>query len=104
MPPRPRPLAASSLLAALLAAAPAAAQQPAMLADVYPGGESFAPTWLTPFAGQVFFWANDTVHGWELWRTDGTPAGTALAFDLVPGPGGAPPHGAGQVAVAGGRL
>jgi ELWxxDGT repeat protein len=26
-------------------------------------------------------------HGWELWRSDGTPEGTRMVVDLLPGPG-----------------
>ena len=33
------------------------------------------------------FFAKDPAHGRELWRTDGTEAGTALLKDLYPGPG-----------------
>lgn len=35
-------------------------------------------------AGTLFFSANDGVHGWELWRSDGTKKGTVLVRDLAP--------------------
>lgn len=38
----------------------------------------------TPSA--FLFQANDAAHGSELWRTDGTRAGTHLVHDFVPGP------------------
>ena len=34
---------------------------------------------------QTFFIAGDSVHGQELWRTDGTPDGTRLVTDFCPG-------------------
>ena len=34
---------------------------------------------------QTFFLATDSVHGQELWRSDGTAAGTRLVTDLLPG-------------------
>lgn len=39
----------------------------------------------------VYFTADDGVHGRELWRTDGTPDGTVLLKDIVPGPDGSQP-------------
>jgi len=39
--------------------------------------------------GTLYFLANDGVHGFELWRTDGTEAGTFLLKDIFPGPRGA---------------
>ncbi|MEM9291872.1 MAG: ELWxxDGT repeat protein [Acidobacteriota bacterium] len=33
----------------------------------------------------VYFSAEDPTHGLELWRTDGTPGGTQLFADIVPG-------------------
>ncbi len=33
----------------------------------------------------LLFPAWDGIHGWELWRTDGTPEGTALVADVCPG-------------------
>lgn len=37
------------------------------------------------YRGSFFFGANDGVHNKELWRTDGTAAGTELAVDTWPG-------------------
>ena len=40
---------------------------------------------LTTADGQYVFVANDRVHGWEPWITDGTPSGTRLLFDIRDG-------------------
>lgn len=42
-------------------------------------------------AGITYFSANDGIHGRELWRTDGTPAGTRMVVDLHPGAGSSTP-------------
>lgn len=39
---------------------------------------------LTEINGLLFFTANDGIHGNELWRTDGTVAGTFLVIDTNP--------------------
>jgi ELWxxDGT repeat protein len=43
----------------------------------------------TPLGGSLFFVAWEPEHGGELWKTDGTAAGTALVADVNPGPGSA---------------
>lgn len=43
-----------------------------------------------PFGRGIAFGGQDDGHGWELWTTDGTVAGT-VPFDLVPGPGSSRP-------------
>ena len=45
----------------------------------------YGPTDFTAAGGRLFFIANDGVHGRELWRTDGSPGGTALVRDVNPG-------------------
>ena len=60
--------------------------------DIYPGpGDGL--DWcqedygcMTGVGGTLFFNADDGVHGAELWKSDGTSAGTMLVADLDPGP------------------
>ena len=48
--------------------------------------QSSAPEQLTALDGKVYFAARTRANGHELWRSDGTPGGTVLVKDLVPGP------------------
>src|SRR5262249_60109716 len=59
------------------------------------------PTGLTPLGEVVFFQATTGAEGAELWRSDGTAAGTALVADLNPGPLSSRP---GPMAASSGRL
>ncbi len=64
------------------------------LIDLHPGLQWSAPVALTPFAGRVFFAADDKVtqhkgsnfFDRELFTTDGTEIGTARVKDIFPGP------------------
>lgn len=47
---------------------------------------------LTAVGDRLYFTVNDGVYGEEIWRTDGTEAGTEIAFDLVPGYGSSLPE------------
>jgi ELWxxDGT repeat protein len=64
------------------------------LIDLHPGLQWSVPVGLTPFAGRVFFAADDKVtqhkgvnfFDRELFATDGTEAGTIRVKDIFPGP------------------
>lgn len=86
---------------AALAAAPAQAQSGArMVADIAAGGGS-RPAELTPFGGALFFSAQDDAGTRDLWRSDGTQAGTSRVVDVAEGD---PYGGVGELALSGGRL
>jgi ELWxxDGT repeat protein len=58
-----------------------------MIVPIFPS----APAGLTNVNGALFFTASDGVNGIELWKSDGTPAGTVMVRDIVPGPTGSTP-------------
>ena len=65
----------------------------ALVKDIRPAFDYFPysshPYGFRVFGGLLYFQATDDVHGRELWRSDGTEAGTVLVKDLNPGPGDA---------------
>ena len=68
----------------------------AMVKDINPGTASSSPANLTAVGSTVFFSAgNGTTtgaHGTELWRSDGTDAGTVMVKDINPGTASATPN------------
>ena len=63
------------------------------------GPASSSPDNLTNVDGMLYFTADDGVHGRELWKTDGTQAGTELVKDINLGPNGSWPSGSNLVAL-----
>src|SRR5689334_11160207 len=58
---------------------------PQLLRDVNTKLASANPADLTTVGDTVFFVANDGLTGFELWKSNGIAAGTALVRDIVPG-------------------
>ena len=60
-----------------------------LVEDISPGTDDgllvFGLASLTAFGSDALFFATDAAHGTELWRSDGTEAGTDLVADIVPG-------------------
>jgi ELWxxDGT repeat protein len=56
-----------------------------LVKDIQPGSGGGFPEQLTAVGGNVYFTANDGVHGRELWTSDGTEAGTYMVHEFVPG-------------------
>jgi ELWxxDGT repeat protein len=66
-----------------------------LVRDIYPGTSEYNgspylnssfPMYKEELDGMVYFVASDEEHGRELWRSDGTEAGTVLVMDTLPGP------------------
>lgn len=76
-----------SLLAVAADGAPAADLPRArLLREIYPGPMGAGVSFAGVLNGTLLFYAEDPEHGRELWRSDGTFAGTTLVRDLLPGP------------------
>ncbi len=64
-----------------------------LVADINSEGRGSNPNQYAQVGGFVYFAATDETHGIELWRTDGTSAGTFLVKDIRPGTGSSNPAG-----------
>ena len=64
---------------------------PVMVKDINLNGGSDVDT-MTIVNGIAYFNANDGVHGYELWKSDGTDTGTVMIKDINPGAGDSYPY------------
>ncbi len=55
-----------------------------MVKDINPAWIDSLPFSLTEVNGTLFFTADDGMNGSELWKSDGTEAGTVMVKDINP--------------------
>lgn len=66
--------------------------------DINPGSAGSYPRFLTNVGRTLFFAADDGTDGYELWKSDGTEAGTVQVNDIYPESGGSHPKSLANVA------
>lgn len=59
-----------------------------MVKDIRPGTPDSSPHSITKINGGILFAAFDDTYGQELWKSDGTEAGTVMVKDIRPGTSG----------------
>ena len=64
----------------------------ATMIEIVPGSSPSNPEEMTDVGGFVYFRAQDATHGYELFRSDGTPGGTTLVMDIRSGSAGSFPQ------------
>ncbi|MBK6995108.1 MAG: hypothetical protein IPH31_09325 [Lewinellaceae bacterium] len=62
-----------------------AAQNPVLLRNINTAEGSSTPNGLVKANNLVYFNADDGIHGRELWKSDGTQAGTEMVKDIASG-------------------
>lgn len=78
----------SPLIAVLASSSALASPVASRVADIETNVDtrgSGSPRLQARFGDWLYFSATDALHGEELWRTDGTAAGTELVADICPG-------------------
>src|SRR5947209_17970686 len=55
---------------------------PQLLADINPGAGASYPLQMVVIGPTTYFAANDGTHGNDVWKTDGTAAGTSMVTDI----------------------
>ena len=55
---------------------------PGVIKDINGGSDSSYPSALTVFNNELYFQADDVIHGSELWKSDGTAYGTVMVKDI----------------------
>ena len=63
-----------------------------LVKDIYEGAYGSTPDWLFNFNGTLLFTAYGRSSGDELWRSDGTAAGTVQVTDIYSGASSSYPH------------
>jgi ELWxxDGT repeat protein len=89
-----RPLVLAAVIPALIGLTPpqtaVASSGPTVVKNINLSGDS-DPSYLTKVGTTLFFAANDGIHGRELWKSDGTAAGTKMVKDVRAGSRGSFP-------------